>query len=80
MLEEICKGRLPSEVFRQLIGVDPTLTNIRLSKILRTEFVDIDSLAGQIIWNWKGPGKMQGMSDESLDAELSRMLKEAGYL
>jgi len=80
MLENILSGELPSVVFKRLLEDDPSLTNIRLSQILRTEFANIDSLAGQIVWHWKGPGKTQGMSDESLDAELSRMLKEAGYL
>ncbi|AMP04191.1 hypothetical protein CPter91_1818 [Collimonas pratensis] len=43
------------------------------------EFVELDSLAQQLVWHWKGPGKNHELSDESLDAELLTMLKEAGY-
>jgi hypothetical protein len=80
MLEEIRKGQSPSFVFRKLIEADSSIGNIRLGEILSDEFVELSSLAQQLVWHWKGPGKTQGMSDESLDAELSRLLKEAGYL
>ena len=80
MLEKILNGISPSEVFRKLIETDPSIGNIRLGEILSDEFVELSSLAQQLVWHWKGPGKTQGLSDESLDAELLRMLKEAGYL
>jgi hypothetical protein len=80
MFEKILDGELPSLIFRKLIEVDPTIGNIRLGEMLSDEFVKLDSQAEQLIWHWKGPGKTQGLSDESLDAELLRMLREAGYL
>ncbi|BBB68556.1 hypothetical protein UNDYM_4303 [Undibacterium sp. YM2] len=80
MLEEIYNGKLPCAIFRELIEQDPALTNFRLSQIFRLEFINVDGLAGQLIWHWKGPGKTQGMRDEVLNEELLRMLKEAGYV
>jgi hypothetical protein len=80
VLEKILSGEPPSVVFRKLIEADSSIGNIRLGEILSDEFIELDSLAQQLVWHWKGPGKKQGMSDESLDAELLRMLKEAGYL
>lgn len=80
MLESILEGELPCQVFRSLIEADPTVGNIRLSEIFHEEFIEADSLAMQLIWRWRGPGKVEGISDESLNAELLVMLKSAGYL
>ncbi|WP_213939311.1 hypothetical protein [Pseudomonas sp. dw_612] len=80
MLEGINDGKLPCEVFRELINVDATLGNARLSELFHEEFIEVDSLALQLIWHWRGPGKIEGISDESLNAELLAMLKKAGYL
>lgn len=79
MFEQILNGVPPSHVFRGLAGVDASLTNIKLSQLLRQEFPNLDGLAVQLVWGWRGPGKKQGLSDESLDIELLRLLKEAGY-
>lgn len=80
MLDEINSGKLPSQIFRNLITVNPLLGNIQIGEIFCDEFLNVSSLAQQIIWHWKGPGKVQGLNDEGLDAELIRLLKEAGYL
>ncbi|MFJ7793460.1 hypothetical protein [Pseudomonas sp. NPDC096950] len=80
MLEGINEDKLPCEVFRELISVDSTLGNVRLSELFHEEFIEVDSLALQLIWHWRGPGKTEGISDESLNAELLAMLKKAGYL
>jgi hypothetical protein len=80
MLEGILRGELPCQVFRDLIEVDPKLTNIRLSEIFHEKFIDVDSLAMQLIWHWRGAGKSEGVIDESLNTELLVMLKSAGYL
>lgn len=39
------------------------------------QFVELDSLALRLIWHWRGAGKTEGISDESLNAELLAMLK-----
>jgi len=80
MLEEIRNGELPTTVFKRLIKADSSIGNIRLAEILGDEFVELSSLAQQLVWHWKGPGRSQGLSDESLDAELLKMLKDAKYL
>lgn len=80
MYKEIVNGELPTSVFRKLIEADPTIGNIRLGEMLINEFIELDSLAQEFVWHWRGPGKNQGMNDESLNAELVRMLKDAGYL
>ncbi|MEO6678744.1 MAG: hypothetical protein ABIO21_15370 [Pseudomonas sp.] len=80
MLEGINEDKLPCEVFRELISVDSTLGNAQLSELFHEEFLEVDSLALQLIWHWRGPGKTEGISDESLNAELLAMLKRAGYL
>ncbi|RON41489.1 hypothetical protein [Pseudomonas brassicacearum] len=80
MLEGINEGKLPCQVFRELIEADPTIGNIRLGDVFHEEFIMVDSLAMQLIWHWRGPGKAEGISDESLNAELLGMLKSAGYL
>ncbi len=80
MFEKISTGELPSVIFRRLMEVDPSIGNIQLGEMLADEFLELDSQAEQLVWHWKGPGKSQGLSDESLNAELTRMLKVAGYL
>ncbi|WP_156440224.1 MULTISPECIES: hypothetical protein [unclassified Burkholderia] len=80
MLEDILRGRAPSEVFRTIIANDPTVGNIGLADLLGDEFVDLSSEAQQLVWHWKGPGKDQGLSDEELDALLTKFLRQAGYL
>lgn len=80
MFEKISTGELPSVIFRRLMEVDPSIGNIQLGEMLADEFLELDSQAEQLVWRWKGPGKSQGLSDESLDAELTRMLKVAGYI
>lgn len=80
MLESILEGESPCQAFRSLIDADSTIGNIRLGEIFSEEFMEVDSLAVQLIWHWKGPGKTQGISDESLNAELLAMLQAAGYL
>ena len=79
MLEAILDGELPTTVFKRLIKADPSIGNIHIGEMVSDEFVELDSLAQQLVWHWKGPGKNHGLSDESLDAELLTMLKEAGY-
>lgn len=80
MLESILKGESPSAVFRRLIEVDPSITNIRLAEIVREEFGALTGQAQQLIWHWKGPGKSQGLSDKNLDAALQELFVKAGYL
>ncbi|WP_122434359.1 hypothetical protein [Pseudomonas viridiflava] len=80
MLEGISEGKKPSHVFRDVIKADPTIGNMRLSEFFHEEFIDVDSLAMQIIWNWRGPGRTSGLSDESLDEKLLDLLRDAGYL
>ncbi|WP_152622968.1 hypothetical protein [Pseudomonas fluorescens] len=80
MLEGITEGELPCQVFRRLIKVDPTIGNILLSEIFHEEFIEVDSLALQLIWRWRGAGKTEGISDDSLNSKLLFMLKNAGYL
>ncbi|MBB5448350.1 hypothetical protein HDG38_006998 [Paraburkholderia sp. WSM4177] len=80
MLEDILKGKSPSETFRQVIACDPSIGNIRLGELLSDEFIDLSSEAQQLVWHWKGPGKSQGLCDEDLDALLMKLLREAGYL
>ncbi|WP_211472489.1 hypothetical protein [Collimonas humicola] len=79
MLEAILDGELPTTVFKRLIEADPSIGNIRIGEMVSDEFVELDSLAQQLVWHWKGPGKNHGLSDEGLDAELLKMLKEVGY-
>ncbi|NWE80407.1 hypothetical protein, partial [Pseudomonas yamanorum] len=80
MLEGISEGKMPCQVFRDLIKINPAIGNIRLSEVFHEEFIDVDSLALQLIWHWRGPGKAEGISDESLNAKLLVVLKDAGYL
>jgi hypothetical protein len=80
MLKRIIDGELPSVIFRCLIEEDETIGNIRLGEMFSDEFANLDGEAEQLIWHWKGPGKTQGLSDASLDAELIRILREAGYI
>ena len=80
MLEKIVAGVLPSVVFRSLVDANPSLTNIQLAELLAEEFPELDSIAGQYLWRWKGPGKDQGLSDENLDRLLLQFFKNAQYL
>jgi hypothetical protein len=80
MFESILSGEKPTQVFRRIIQSDPSITNSKLSKLFREEFEHLDGFAAQIIWKWKGPEKTQGINDESVDAELIKLLKDANYL
>jgi hypothetical protein len=80
MLEGILDGQRPSVVFRRLIAADASLGNIQLGELLWNEFPRLSGEAMQLTWHWQGPGKTQGLSDENLDALLSRLLVEAGYV
>ena len=80
MLKDILDGERPSVVFRQLIAADPAIGNVRLGELLWEEFPRLSGEAMQLTWHWQGPGKVQGLSDEDIDALLRRLLVEAGYL
>ena len=70
----------PSKLFRDLVASDPALGNIRLGELFSDEFDNLSGEAQQLIWHWKGPGKTHGLSDIDLDANLLRLMQEAGYL
>jgi hypothetical protein len=80
MLKLILQGEPPSSAFKNLINTNPALTNFDLALMWCDEFIGVDSLAVQVIWGWKRPGKNQGLSDENLDAHLVELLKKAKYL
>jgi hypothetical protein len=80
MFEAIIQGERPSSVFRKLIASDPSIGNIRLGEMVSDEFIELSSEAEQLIWHWRGPGKIQGLSDENLDALLLDLFKKANYL
>lgn len=80
MFEDIQKGVPPSKLFRDLIANDPTLANFRLAVLFGDEFEKLSGEAQQVIWHWKGPGKVQGLIDMELDAILLRLMREADYL
>lgn len=79
MLGEILNGHAPSVVFRRVFTADPTMNNIRLAEMLADEFIELDSLAVELVWHWMGPGKTQGLSDASLDAHLLSLFRDSGY-
>ena len=80
MFEAILRGQKPSRLFHEIVRADPSVSNSQLSKLFREEFENLDGLAAQIIWKWKRPGKEHGLDDKSVDAELIKLLKEAGYI
>lgn len=79
MLGEILNGHAPSVVFRRIFTADPTMNNIRLAEMLADEFLELDSLAMELVWHWMGPGKPQGLRDASLDAQLFSLFRDSGY-
>jgi hypothetical protein len=80
MLKEILKGESPSRIFRRMIDADASIENIRLAQLLSDEFSNLSGEARQLVWHWKGPGKVQGLSDADLDASILDLLHQAGYL
>jgi hypothetical protein len=79
VLGEILFGHAPSVVFRRIFAADPTMNNIRLAEILTDEFIELDSLAMELVWHWMGPDKAQGLSDASLDGQLLSLFRDSGY-
>ena len=79
MLHEILAGHAPSGVFRRIFAADSSMNNTRLGEMLSDEFVELDSLAEQLVWRWMGPGKTQGLSDANLDAQLLSIFRDSGY-
>jgi hypothetical protein len=79
VLHEILAGHAPSEVFRRIFAADSSMSNIRLGAMLADEFVELDSLAEQLVWRWMGPGKTQGLSDANLDGLLLSIFCDSGY-
>ncbi|MYM27432.1 hypothetical protein GTP58_03760 [Duganella sp. CY15W] len=79
VLHEILAGRAPSDVFRRIFAADSSMSNSRLGEMLADEFVELDSLAEQLVWRWMGPGKTQGLSDANLDGLLLSIFRDSGY-
>lgn len=79
-MSDILSGAKPSDVFKVMLSNDPSLTNADLSCAFKDEFVSIASEALQSIWNWRRPGKIQGINDDRLNEILLHYLREANYL
>lgn len=80
MLKSILAGQAPSQVFRQVFSSELVMDNYRLAEMLADEYVELSGEAVQLVWHWKSPAKMQGLSDENLDALLVPLFLEAGYV
>lgn len=75
----ISNGRLPSDVFKELLLCNYASTNSDLAAIFKEEFPDVSSESMQIIWKWKRPGMEQGIDDDKLNKHLLLLLSESGY-
>lgn len=80
MMKKIQLGIKPTDVFKELLAANPSLSKSDISADFFEEFPDIDSVASQVIWNWRKPGNDRGIEDARIDEILLHHLKEAGYL
>jgi hypothetical protein len=79
-MKRILEGANPSDVFKELLRVRPTLTTGDLALEFRKAFPSTGVDAMSVIWKWKMPGTKVGISDETLDEKLRYWLNQTGYL
>ena len=80
MMQKIRSGTKPTDVFKELLAANPSFSKSDISANFIEEFPDVDSVASQVIWNWRKPGQDRGVEDARIDEILLHHLKEAGYL
>jgi hypothetical protein len=79
-MRDILTGSRPSVVFREYIRNTPGVSNGDVAMHFGEAFPRMSGEVRQVIWHWKSPMRDVGMSDEMLDLQVMRCLKEAGYL
>lgn len=80
MLNEISNGMAPSQVLRAVLRSNLSMSGRDLSLIFAEQYPDAGGVAVMVIRRWHEVGHRDAISDEDLDAVLSRLLREAGYL
>ncbi|MHA6883129.1 hypothetical protein [Ralstonia pseudosolanacearum] len=80
MIKQLAAGRLASEVFRELMQADASLTGREISRLVVAEFPEVNGAVVQIIRRWKGFGHRDEVSDADLNLAIVQFLREAGYM
>jgi hypothetical protein len=78
MMERLISGTPASKLFKDLLEKDSSITTMKLGEILFNEYPAISPAAYVAINRWAGKGSVL-ISDETLDAVISHLIKEAGY-
>src|ERR1700710_1346817 len=72
-------GTTPVEILRELKARHPEATNHDLALLFQEECGPITNRGFSVIWNWRA-GKPHGrFDDEELNAELTKILQDAGH-
>jgi hypothetical protein len=80
-LLDICNGKSPSRLFRELMASDQSLNKSDIAGMFYNTFENVDSVVIQMIWHWKYDDESLSITnDDQLDAMLRQALSQAGYL
>lgn len=80
-LRDIQGGAMPADVLREYLKENPESTRIQVALKFVGAFPEVDGAIHQIIWSWKRlRSRGDGLSDEELNEQLLRCLRDAGYL
>lgn len=79
MKAEIIEGSAPSTIFKKMM-IDQNLDNHEIALIFMDEFPDADSVAVNVIWNWKSPTRQSGLDDENFNRLILEILTKSGYM
>jgi hypothetical protein len=79
MMDKLIGSAVASQVFREILSVDQSLTGRDLGRMLVEQFPEIDGGAMQLVRRWKGVGRTDGICDSDLDIGIAHFLKEAGF-
>lgn len=78
-MNKLAEGMAASQVFREMLSADGSLTGHDLGRRLVEQFPEIDGGAVQLVRRWQGVGRVDGICDADLNIGIAHFLKEAGY-
>lgn len=79
MISNLTKGRSASEIFREIMRGDDSLTARDVTRQVAEEFPKLDGAAIQFMRRWQGFGHRDNIQDEVMDSAVWQFLAEAGY-
>ena len=79
MIGDLTNGRAASDIFRELMQSNKSLTPQEVTRMVAGEFPKIDGAAIQFMRRWQGFGHRDNIQDDVLDLGVKQFLMDAGY-